>query len=168
GQLVAMGPESTLAGQLRNASAGQIKTLNSLAKSGAKLSTSYGESMADSMFDSGKQAGKGFLAGLKAQEKELQAQMDKLGAGLVKSIKKKLKIKSPSRVTAGVGEQTGQGLVVGLDSTAAQVASAASRVADAAVPTVAPSSTTVPETSQGATSGFQPGQRMYLVLSDGT
>ena len=42
---------------------------------------------------------KGILAGLKAQEKALQQQMNKLGAGMVKSIKRSLKIKSPSRVT---------------------------------------------------------------------
>lgn len=168
GQLVGMGPESTLAQQLRGASAGQVKKLNALAKGGSKLSTSYGDSLADAMYDSGSQAGKGFLAGLKAQEKELQKQMDKLGASLVKSIKRRLKIKSPSRVTKLVGEQTGQGVAVGLDSTAARVAAAASRVADAAVPAVAPSRASSPDAGLRASSGMQPGQRLYLVLADGT
>ncbi|AQW55299.1 phage tail tape measure protein [Streptomyces violaceusniger] len=165
GQLVAMGPESTLAHQLRGASAGQIGRLNKLAKSGAKLSASYGNSMADAMYDSGKQAGRGFLAGLKAQEAELQAQMDKLGAGLVKSIKKSLKIKSPSRVMRDqVGAQVGAGVVVGMTRTLPAVASAASRMAD-----VATSAAVVPVTTAqrpaGQSPGLQPGQRLRLVVN---
>ncbi|MFJ4322258.1 phage tail tape measure protein [Streptomyces tricolor] len=168
GQLVAMGPDSALAGVVAGASKAQIKQLNELAKSGAKLSTSYGNTMADSMFDAGKNASKGFLTGLKSQEKELQAQMNKLGKSLVDSIKKKLKIKSPSRVTTWVGEMTGAGVGVGLDNTASTVAAAAARVADAAVPdvpTVSPASYTTTAAAQGG--AFAPGRRLYLVLEDG-
>ncbi|CUW29705.1 phage tail tape measure protein [Streptomyces reticuli] len=168
GQLVAMGPDSALAGVVAGASKAQIKQLNELAKSGAKLSTSYGNTMADSMFDAGKNASKGFLTGLKSQEKELQAQMNKLGKSLVDSIKKKLKIKSPSRVTTWVGEMTGAGVGVGLDNTASTVAAAAARVADAAVPdvpAVSPASYTTTAAAQGG--ALAPGRRLYLVLEDG-
>lgn len=135
-QLVAMGPDSDLARMVSTSGTLQIKQLNKLAKSGTKLSSSYGNTMADAMYDSGKNASKGFLTGLVSQEKELQAAMDKLGAALIKSIKKKLKIKSPSRVTHKLGAYTGQGFAIGLDSTASQVAAAASRVSRAAMPAV--------------------------------
>ena len=135
-QLVAMGPDSDLAKMVSTSGTTQIKQLNALTKSGTKLSASYGNNMADAMYDSGKNASKGFLTGLVSQEKELQAAMDKLGAALVKSIKKRLKIKSPSRVTHALGAYTGQGFALGLDSTASQVAAAASRVSKAAVPAV--------------------------------
>ncbi|MEV5770078.1 phage tail tape measure protein [Streptomyces antimycoticus] len=162
-QLVEQGPGGALIGMVSGASKSQLGELNKLAKSGAKLSTSYGNTMADAMYDAGSQAGKGFLTGLKAQEKELQKAMDKLGASLVSSIKKRLKIKSPSRVTAGVGAQTGQGVAVGLDSTAATVAAAAARVADAAVP--APASASVGGTASAAgSSGLAAGTRLRLVV----
>ncbi|MFF0777098.1 phage tail tape measure protein [Streptomyces sp. NPDC003720] len=135
-QLVAMGPDSQLAGMVATAGSSQIHQLNALAKSGVKLSSTYGNTMADAMYDSGKNASKGFLTGLVSQEKELQAAMDKLASSLVKSIKKKLKIKSPSRVTHALGAYTGQGFAIGLDSTASQVAAAATRVSRAAVPAV--------------------------------
>lgn len=165
-QLVAQGPGGPLIDLVSGASKGQLAQLNTLAKSGSKLSTSYGNTMADAMFDAGTQAGKGFLTGLKSQEKELQAQMNKLGDGLVSSIKKKLKIKSPSRVTHWVGAMTGAGVGLGLDSTAADVAAAAARVADAAVPaipTVSPASV-----SASSVQGLAAGTRLRLVVEDGT
>ena len=162
-QLVAMGPESTLATLVSGANKAQLAQLNALAKSGAKLTTSYGNTMADAMFDAGKNASKGFLTGLKSQEKELQAAMNALGDGLVASIKKKLKIKSPSRVTRWVGEMAGAGVGVGLDATASTVAAAASRVADAAVPALPPAAS-----STAALGGrMAAGQTVTLVVQDG-
>ncbi|MFE5159638.1 phage tail tape measure protein [Streptomyces sp. NPDC056697] len=170
GQLVAMGPDSTLAKMVSGASAGQIKQLNALAKSGAKLSTSYGTTMADAMYDSGKQAGKGFLAGLKAQEKELQKAMDKLGGSLVAAIKKRLKIKSPSRVAADeVGEQVGAGVVVGSLAMVGDVERAAAVLGQAAVP---PPGAVIPATAGRAAAEQQAagldGRPLYLVVEDGT
>ncbi|MEU0808802.1 phage tail tape measure protein [Streptomyces sp. NPDC005970] len=162
-QLVEQGPGGALIGMVSGASQGQLGELNKLAKSGAKLSTSFGNTMADAMYDSGKQAGRGFLTGLQAQEKELQKAMDKLGASLVTAIKKRLKIKSPSRVTAAIGAQTAQGVAVGLDSTASTVAAAAARVADAAVPAPAPAAVGGVATA-AASSGLAAGTRLRLVV----
>jgi SLT domain-containing protein len=166
-QLIGLGPESTLAKLVAGANSGDLKKLNALTASGSKLSSQYGNFMADAMFDSGKNASKGFLTGLLTQEKELQAAMDKLGGALIKSIKKKLKIKSPSRVTRWVGEMTGAGVGIGLDNTAASVTAAAARVADAAVPevpSVSPASYTA-STAQGTSRAA--GSRLWLVLEDG-
>ncbi|MEV5851400.1 phage tail tape measure protein [Streptomyces anulatus] len=136
-QLVAMGPDSQLAGVVAGASKGQIKTLNSLSKSGNSLSTSYGRTMADSMFDAGKDAGKGFLAGLIGQEKALQAQMNKLGKGMVAAIRKALDSHSPSRETEAVGEDTGAGLLIGVLNSVPKVKAGAARLGRAAIPSAA-------------------------------
>lgn len=160
-QLVAQGPESALAGLLAGATGSQITQLNTLAKSGSSLSTSFGRSMADSMYDAGKNASKGFLTGLQSQEKELQAAMNKLAAGLVKAIQTRLKIKSPSRVTTWLGRMTGAGVRVGLDSTAAEVAASAARVSEAATPALPAIAS-----SASAAARLQSGQRIRLVVRD--
>ncbi|MDX3294604.1 replication protein [Streptomyces scabiei] len=166
-QLVAQGPGGPLIDLIAGASKGQLAQLNKVSKSGSALSTSYGRTMADAMFDAGAQAGKGFLTGLQAQEAELQKAMDRLGAGLVAAIRKKLKIKSPSRVTQWVGEMTGAGVGVGLDNTAANVAAAAARVADAAVPAVPTVSPAGIAATASTPRGLTAGGRVYLVLEDG-
>ncbi|MEV7112332.1 phage tail tape measure protein [Streptomyces anulatus] len=136
-QLVAMGPDSQLAGVVAGASKGQIKTLNGLAKSGNSLSTSYGRTMADAMFDAGKDAGRGFLAGLIGQEKAIQAQMAKLGAGAVKAIRRALDSRSPSEKTKAVGEDTGSGLLIGILNSVPAVKAGAARLGRAAIPSAA-------------------------------
>ncbi|GHA01543.1 phage tail tape measure protein [Streptomyces echinoruber] len=134
-QLSEAGPGSQLATILgaKNVTTQDIAKLNSLAKSGGKLATSFGRDMADLMYDSGKDAGKGFLAGLKSQEAALAKQMSKLAADLVKQIKKALKIKSPSVLMRDeVGKQIALGMVVGMDRHRPHVAAAGRRLATTA------------------------------------
>jgi TP901 family phage tail tape measure protein len=134
-QLSDAGPGSQLAAVLgaKNVTTGDISKMNSLVASGGKLATSFGKDMADLMFDTGKHAGEGFLAGLKATEKDLQKQIDKLATDLVKSIKKALKIKSPSAVFRDeVGKQVVLGMVHGMDLHGHLVGASAQRLADTA------------------------------------
>ncbi|MEU9208555.1 phage tail tape measure protein [Streptomyces sp. NPDC048415] len=134
-QLSDAGPGSQLATILgqKNVTTGDIGKLNTLVKSGGKLATSFGRDMADMMYDSGKDAGKGFLAGLKAQEKDLGKQMAKLATDLVKQIKKALKIKSPSVVFRDeIGKNVVLGMVHGMDMHGHLVGGAAQRLADTA------------------------------------
>lgn len=168
-QLIGMGPESGLAGVLAGANKGQIAQLNQLAKSGAKLASSYGRTMGDYLYDAGARAGKGILSGLKAQEKQLQAQMNKLGAGMVKSIKRALRIKSPSRVMRDeVGVQVGAGLAAGMASAVPSVVAQADRLQAAAVPAgaVVPVGAAVAAGQQPAQAGLQPGQPVRLIVGD--
>ena len=131
-QVAGQGPGGALAGLLSGASNADVKQLDKLAVSGGKLATSFGNTMADALYDSGSQAGKGFLSGLKGQEAALQKEMDKLGSGMVDTIKKRLDIHSPSRVMHKVGQQVGGGLVGGMDAHQPHVAAAAQRLADTA------------------------------------
>lgn len=161
-ELVAAGPDSELAGLVSGASTAQIKQLNGLAVSGAKLSTSYGKTMADAMYDAGTQAGKGFLTGLQAQEDALQKEMTKLGGSLVTAIEQKLGIHSPARATHEVGLQVGAGLVGGTVATLPAIERASVRMATAVIPSPAAAAQ-----SAAHASGLQHGQPIALVLADG-
>lgn len=130
-QVAAAGPGSQLAALFSTATSSDIKQLNTLAASQAKLTTSFGQQMADSMYDSGAQAGKGFLSGLKAQEASLQAEMNKLAAGMVSTIKKKLGIKSPSRVFRDeIGKQIVTGTSLGIRMHTPRATAEVQRMAD--------------------------------------
>ncbi|MFJ9114485.1 phage tail tape measure protein [Streptomyces sp. NPDC102394] len=134
-QLGEAGPGSQLATILgqKSVTTQDIGKLNSLVASGGKLATSFGRDMADLMYDTGKHAGDGFLAGLKATEKDLQNQINKLAKDLVSGIKKALKIKSPSGVFRDeVGKQVALGMVVGMDRHGPNIAAAAHRMATTA------------------------------------
>ncbi|WP_327725722.1 phage tail tape measure protein [Streptomyces europaeiscabiei] len=161
-QLVAAGPDSDLARLVSGANAGQIKQLNSLAKSGATLSTSYGRTMADSMYDAGSQAGRGFLTGLLSQEAELQKQMKKLGGVLVDAIEDRLDINSPSRETQRIGEMVGAGVVVGTHKTLPQVRAEAARLAAASLPAVVP----VTSSQTNAAGGLRRGDTVVLRIGE--
>ena len=114
-QLAEAGPGSQLASLLSKASASDIAQLNKLAASQQKLTVSFGQTMADALYDSGANAGRGFLSGLQAQEKQIQAEMNRLAAGMVATIKKKLGIKSPSTVFRDqVGKQVVMGAAAGV------------------------------------------------------
>ncbi|MFI0900559.1 phage tail tape measure protein [Streptomyces sp. NPDC020983] len=132
-QLGEAGPGSQLAKILAGASSSDIKALNKLAASQNTLTTSFGKTMADAMYDSGAQAGKGFLTGLQAQEKALQAEMNRLASGMVSTIKKRLGIHSPSRVFRDeVGAQIVHGVAAGVDLHGPRAAAAVQRMADTA------------------------------------
>lgn len=134
-QLAEAGPGSQLATILgqKNVTTGDIDKLNKLVASGGKLATSFGKDMADMMYDSGKHAGDGFLAGLKATEKDLQKQINKLAKDLVAQIKKALKIKSPSGVFRDeIGKNVVLGMAHGIDLHSHLVGSATQRLADTA------------------------------------
>lgn len=135
-QLAAAGPGSQLATILGDTgtTTQDIAKLNSLVASGNKLADSFGRTMADALYDSGKDAARGFLTGLTGQEKDLQKAMEKLADALIKSIKKKLKIKSPSRVFRDqVGKMIALGTAKGIDTNTPSVVTSAQRMANAAV-----------------------------------
>ncbi|MFK0173420.1 phage tail tape measure protein [Streptomyces sp. NPDC090306] len=135
GQLADAGPDSQLATLLSSKSltTSQIAQFNKLAASQSKLATSYGNTLADAMYDSGAKAADGFLAGLKAQQASLQKQMNTLATSLVKTVKKKLGIKSPSRVFRDqVGKMVALGTATGVSKHTPHVVKAVRGMTDAA------------------------------------
>lgn len=115
-QLIGLGPDqgAGLAKTLSNATGDQLKDLNEAQKQLAASAKSLGQTSADVLFDAGEQASKGFLAGLKAQQKDVQDLMLTLARAMAKSIRNALGIASPSKVFRGIGRYTMDGLDLGL------------------------------------------------------
>lgn len=127
-QIAAAGVDqgANLAAALVGATADQIKDLNKVQKEISKASTGLGKDTADILFDSGKNAGKGFLAGLKSEQAEIIKLMTDLAQQVAKTVKKTLKIGSPSKVLAGLGRDTLRGFISGVDRLAPRVEQALS------------------------------------------
>lgn len=136
-QLVSAGVSggSATAATLQQASAEQLKQINSIqaaiTKAGKELGATAGAVAATEV---GENVSLGIVAGLKKQEKALKAAMEHLGDIIVDTIKKRLKIKSPSQATGWVGKMTGAGLVNALHGSVPHIEAAADRMSKAAVP----------------------------------
>ncbi|MFR9794224.1 peptidoglycan DD-metalloendopeptidase family protein [Streptomyces sp. MB22_4] len=130
-QIINAGPDqgAAYAKALVDATPAQLKQINSAEDQISKASTQYGQTAADAMYDAGKQSGKGYLAGLKAQEASINKAMSDLAKKIQESIKKALKIKSPSRVFAELGKFTVQGFAQGVRAATPDAAVATSQMA---------------------------------------
>ncbi|MFF3300972.1 hypothetical protein [Streptomyces sp. NPDC002908] len=115
-QVLEMGPEQgyAYASALVGADASTFKAINSLETQINHGADALGLAGADGMYDAGKNAGAGFLKGLESQQKAIEKQMLTIAKAMEKAIKKALGIKSPSRVMAGLGRYTTEGLAVGM------------------------------------------------------
>lgn len=122
-QLLELGPEqgAGLARTIAAQSEAYIKSLNAAQGSITSSSVSLGKLGADALYDAGAQAGKGLLAGLKAQQKQIEQLMLSIAKAMQKAIRKALGIKSPSTVMAEVGRQSTIGLALGLKDRLPQV-----------------------------------------------
>lgn len=94
--------------------AGDIATIqsqytNAIAKEFEKLTTK--------LTKLGSNAMKGFIRGLKSQKKAMNSATLSIAEQVIKVVKKKLKIKSPSRVFEKIGSYTGEGFAIGIDKT---------------------------------------------------
>jgi ClpP class serine protease len=84
----------------------------------------------------GADAIKGLQKGLADQEGPLYDQVKAIADGIAATIKKTLKIKSPSRVMMGLGKFAGEGLANGLISTSKTVAQKSKELASSAVSSI--------------------------------
>jgi phage-related protein len=116
-QIIGLGPEqgAALATSLSSATSAQLEDLNEAQKQLAAASKKLGRDSADNLFDAGKEASKGFLAGLKAQQDDVEDLMLTLARSMARSIRAALGIKSPSKVFRQIGRYTMDGLAVGVD-----------------------------------------------------
>lgn len=123
---------------LAGASAQTIETINKTQAAIDKAATDLGNTAADSLFRAGTNVVDGLIAGLKSRKGEIADAMTDIAKTLIDRIRKDLKIHSPSRVMRDLFRHAGAGAVLGLDDTVAHVGAAASRVAKASLPTLAP------------------------------
>ncbi len=126
--------------------ASKVKQVASLQGQLSKASNSFASTAANDLYGAGVNAAKGLVKGLQSQQAQIDLQMSKIAASMVKSIKGHLGIHSPSRVfDREVGQMVGAGLERGIyskvndlaDATAALVAvpTARSLTLDMSVPT---------------------------------
>lgn len=116
-QIIGLGPQqgAGIANAIAGATAEQLKDLNAAQKALDDASKKLGTDSADKLFDAGAQAAKGFLAGLKAQQKDIQDLMLTLAKQMAAAIRKALGIKSPSRVFKKIGGHVMAGLGLGIE-----------------------------------------------------
>ncbi|MFJ8555314.1 hypothetical protein [Streptomyces sp. NPDC093676] len=115
-QIIDMGPDAgtAYASALVGADKATFSSINSLETQFNYRTEDLGRAGADALYDAGKNASKGFLAGLQAQQADIEKTMINIAKAMQKSIKKALGIRSPSRVMAQLGNYSTQGLARGL------------------------------------------------------
>ncbi len=110
-----------------------VNEVNKLNKDLDKVGAHLGKTGSTALYQAGVDSAKGLLDGLKQSQKALEKMMDGIAQSMVRAIKKKLKIKSPSRVFMEIGTFSAEGLVRGLDEMSGIVGQSAERTGTAAV-----------------------------------
>ena len=113
-----------------------VDEVNKLGKDLDTVAGKLGKDASTALYQAGVNSAAGLVKGLEAQQKALEAIMDKLAAKMVSTIKKKLGIKSPSREFMKVGGFAAEGLVEGLANMSGSVEKAAEGTGTAAVETL--------------------------------
>ncbi|MFI8890513.1 phage tail tape measure protein [Streptomyces paradoxus] len=130
-QIAQAGPEEggQMAEALLNANASEIKQFNSTYNAINSEASKLGSFAASNYYDSGIHAVEGLIKGLKSREKALTRQIETMAKKMVKTLKKKLGIKSPSRVFRTQGRFTGDGFALGVQDRAKDVQAAVDELA---------------------------------------
>jgi uncharacterized coiled-coil DUF342 family protein len=110
-----------------------IKQINDLEKQLNDAAAQLGQTASTQLYQAGVDAAAGLVKGLQQQQAAIQAQMNKIAAAMVASIKKALGIKSPSRAFAEIGGYSADGLAKGLTDSTGVVTDAAASIGDQAV-----------------------------------
>lgn len=103
-----------MADTLLKATPKQIGALNATYKAIGTQATAVGNTVAGGMYDAGIAAAQGLLKGLQSQRQKLVTYLAQVANTMVATLRKTLKIKSPSRVFQDIGMNTGAGLALGL------------------------------------------------------
>ncbi|MET9189588.1 peptidoglycan DD-metalloendopeptidase family protein [Streptomyces tendae] len=132
-QIITAGPEqgAAYAQALVDATPAELKDINAAQSAISKAATGLGQNAADAMYDAGVASGKGYLTGLTLQQTLIERQMALMAKGIQASIKKSLKIKSPSKVFEALGRFTGLGFAQGVARTVPDAEAATLRMANA-------------------------------------
>mgnify|MGYP001569725469 CR=1 FL=1 len=142
-----------------------IDEINSLGKQLDAVSSSLAQSASSALYQAAVDSAAGIVKGLQNQQAAIEKQMDKIADAMVKSIKKKLGIKSPSKVFGELGKFSAQGLARGLDNNAGVVVKSAESMADTAIVSLRKSLSNVDKMVAGNVD-LQPAIRPVLDLTD--
>lgn len=109
-----------------------IDIINDLDGQLATVSKSLGVQASSELYDAAVKAAEGFVKGLESQREVIEAQMDWIANAMVRAIKKKLGIKSPSRVFMAIGRFSAEGVAKGVDEMSGLVEKSATNLGTAA------------------------------------
>jgi len=110
-----------------------IDEINALGKELDQAGSALGKTASTNLYQAAVNSAKGIVDGLQKEQANIEKQMDKIADAMVKAIKKKLGIKSPSVVFAKVGGFSGEGLAKGLLGSSKLIAKSAEDVGTTAV-----------------------------------
>lgn len=134
------------ASQLLKGGKESIAELNALNAQLQKEAENLSEEAAKRLFGAGVDVANGIVKGLESQAEAIKAVMNAIANDMVATIKKQLKIKSPSRVFAQLGAFTTQGFADGLKGSTANVVAAAAGIGDEATSAMAGSLARISDT----------------------
>lgn len=137
------------ANQLLSQGKAGVAHVNDLGKQLDTASTALGKTASSQLYQAGVNAAAGLLKGLQAEQKALEKVMEHLADSMVRAIKAKLKIKSPSQVFHEIGVFSAQGVSLGLDEMSGIVERSAAGVGDKATAALKKSLTGVPDILAG-------------------
>ncbi|QBZ73583.1 tape measure protein [Streptomyces phage RosaAsantewaa] len=110
-----------------------IDELNKLSKELDTAGAALGRDASKNLYQAAVDSAAGLVEGLKKQQANIEKQMDKIADAMVKSIKKKLGIKSPSRAFMAIGGFTAEGLALGMQNNAKIVERSAVKMGEGAL-----------------------------------
>lgn len=142
-----------------------VDQINSLQTQLTTTASSLGQIASSQLYQAAVDSAAGLVKGLQNQQAAIEKVMDAIADAMVRSIKKKLGIKSPSRVFAEVGKFSAQGLSQGLEDSADIVANSASSIGNKAVEAMRVSLSDINNMAVGNID-LQPSIRPVLDLTD--
>lgn len=135
-EIAAAGPAEgiTLADAFLNASGAERKSYIGLWSDYEKQANRIGQIVTEGFHKGGVNAAQGVVKGIESQKKNVENQIAALAKQMEATFKNVLGIRSPSTVMAELGANTAEGLTVGIMSQLGSVQSAATAMAEAAIP----------------------------------
>lgn len=132
--LLAQGPDALpFVQELLEGGRARVNELNTLSKSLDRAGASLGKSASTELYQAAVDSAKGFVKGLEKERANIEKQMDKIADAMVRAIKKKLGIKSPSRVFAELGGFSAKGLAEGLRGSTSLIEKSARGMGEVAI-----------------------------------
>lgn len=110
----------------------EINKVNDLNNQLSTVAKSLGVQASSELYDAAVKAAEGLVKGLQNQQKAIEKQMDAIADAMVRAIKKKLGIKSPSRVFMAIGRFSAEGVAKGVDEMSGLVEESAANLGTAA------------------------------------
>lgn len=117
GQIAAAGPEEGFdtAKALAGADKSEVQRINRSFVGIHKAAHNFSQEIGNKLYGAGIQAARGLVKGLRSRRRQIQRTMRDIARSLLRHMRRALKIQSPSKEMANLGDLTGQGFVAGLD-----------------------------------------------------